>query len=161
MQNPDLVGGRSFFAFPLLDKILVMLDHDGDEIYQPMLIPIDGGFPEPTFEGFFESNYRVHLTECDPEKNIVYFGAERRDKGINEAYRGDLRTGELVKLDESVYGSFPSSPNEDHTRLMLGEGYSAGDVCYLANQLNSARKGKRYRPMDWGHPYGRHPGLGF
>jgi len=127
MQNPDLVGGRSFFVFPLLDKILVMLDHDGDENYQPMLIPIDGGFPEPAFEGFFESNYRLHLTECDPEKNIVYFYAERRDKGMNEAYRADLRTGELVKLDESVYGSFPGSPNEDHTRLMLGEGYSAGD----------------------------------
>ena len=127
MQNPDLVGGCSFFVFPLLDKILVMLDHDGDENYQPMLIPIDGGFPEPAFEGFFKSNYRVHLTECDPEKNIVYFSAERRDKGINEAYRADLRTGKLVKLDESVYGSYPGNPNDDHTRLMIGEGYSAGD----------------------------------
>ncbi len=49
MQNPDLVGGRSFFVFPRLDKILVMLDHDGDENYQPMLIPLEGGFPEPAF----------------------------------------------------------------------------------------------------------------
>ena len=30
LQNPELIGGRSFFVFPLLDKILVMLDHDGD-----------------------------------------------------------------------------------------------------------------------------------
>ena len=128
MQNPLLLENEySFYVIPLLDKILVMLDHDGDENYQPMLIPIDGGFPEPAFEGFFESNYRVHLTECDPEKNIVYFFAERRDRGMFEAYRADLRTGELFKLDESVYGSFPGSPNEDHTRLMLGEGYSAGD----------------------------------
>ncbi len=70
MQNPDLVGGYSFYVFPLLDKILVMLDHDGDENYQPMFIPIDGGFPEPAIQGFFESNYRVHLTECDIEKKL-------------------------------------------------------------------------------------------
>ena len=53
MQNPDLVGGHSFFVFPLLEKILVMLDHNGDENYQPMLIPMQGGFPEPAFEVLF------------------------------------------------------------------------------------------------------------
>jgi len=147
MQNPDLVGGYSFYVFPLLDKSLVMLDHDGDENYQPMFIPIDGGFPEPAFEGFFESNYRVHLTECDPEKNIVYFSAERRDKGINEAYHGDLRTNKLTKLDESEWGAFPSGPNEDHSRIMLGEGYSAGDsvLWMLENGKKSLLFGK---PME-------------
>ncbi|MBE3068524.1 MAG: S9 family peptidase [Chloroflexi bacterium] len=128
MQNPDLVGGYSFYVFPLLDKILVMLDHDGDENYQPMFIPIDGGFPEPAFDGFFESNYRVHLTDCDIEKNIAYFNAERRDKPIQEAYRGDLRKNKITKLEESKWGAFPYSPNEDHSRIMLGEGYSAGDI---------------------------------
>ena len=127
MQNPDLVGGYSFFVFPLLDKILVMLDHDGDENYQPMLIPIDGGFPEPAFNGSL-ANYRVHLTECDIEKNIVYLNAERRDKGIQEAYRGDLRTNVLTKLDESEWGANPFSPNADHSRILLGDGYSAGDI---------------------------------
>ena len=130
MQNPELVEGRSFYVFPLLEKILVMLDHDGDENYQPVLIPIEGGFPEPAFDGYFETNHRVHLSECDPEKNIVYFSAERKDKGLNEAYRGDLRTGKLIKLDESVYGSIPFSPDKDHIRLILGEGYSAGDVVF-------------------------------
>jgi pimeloyl-ACP methyl ester carboxylesterase len=127
LQNPELIGGYSFYVFPLLEKILVMLDQDGDENYQPMLIPIDGGFPEPAFAGFFAANYRVHLNDCDPEKNIAYFAAERKDKGMNEAYHGNLRTGELRKLDESVYGSFPVNPNEAHTRLLLAEGYSAGD----------------------------------
>ncbi len=78
MQNPGLVGGYSFCVFPLLDKILVMLDHDGDENYQPMVIPIEGGFPEPAFDHFF-SRHRVHLTSFDHEKNIVYFCAEQRD----------------------------------------------------------------------------------
>ena len=126
LQNPDLVGGYSFFVFPILDKILIMLDRDGDENYQPMLIPLEGGFPEPAFDDFF-AKHRVHLTDCDIEKNIVYFNAERRDKPIQEAYRGDLRKNILTKLDASEWGAYPSSPNEDHTRILLGDGYSAGD----------------------------------
>ena len=71
MQNPLLLeGGSSFYVFPLLDKILVMLDRDGDEIYQPMFIPIDGGFPEPAFGDSF-ANHRVHLTDCDIERSIA------------------------------------------------------------------------------------------
>jgi hypothetical protein len=53
--------------FPELGKILVMVDQDGDENYQPMLIPIQGGFPEPAFQNIFKE-YRVHLSECDPDK---------------------------------------------------------------------------------------------
>ena len=127
MQNPDLVGGFSFFVFPLLDRILVMLDHDGDENYQPMWIPLDGGFPEPAFDNVLEK-HRVHLTECDIEKNIVYLSAERRDKGIQEAYRGDLRGNTLTKLGESPWGAYPGGPNEDHTRVFLADGYTAGDI---------------------------------
>ncbi len=127
MQNPDLVGGYSFYVFPLLDKILVMLDHDGDENYQPMLIPINGGFPEPAFDGAL-TNHRVHLTECDIEKNIIYLNAERRDIGLQEAYRGDLRSNVLTKLAESEWGATPSSPNADHTKILIWDGYSAGDT---------------------------------
>ncbi len=87
LQNPELIGGRSFHVFPNLGKILVMIDRDGDENYQPMLIPIEGGFPEPAFDNFFAS-YRVHLTVCDDEQDIVYLTAERRDKPLNETYRG-------------------------------------------------------------------------
>jgi pimeloyl-ACP methyl ester carboxylesterase len=146
MQNPDLVGGYSFYVIPLLDKILVMLDRDGDENYQPMYIPIEGGFPEPAFDNFL-ADYRVHLTECDIEKNIAYFDAERRDKPIHEGYRGDLRTNQLTKLDEAEWGSFPSSPNDDHSRIMLGEGYSAGDnvLWMLENGKKSLLFGK---PID-------------
>ncbi len=146
MQNPELVGGYSFFVFPLLNKILVMLDHDGDENYQPMLIPIEGGFPESAF-GNFLKDHRVHLADCDIEKNIVYFSAERRDKGINEAYRGDLRINTLAKLAESEWGAYPGGPNEDHTRLLLQDGYTVGDtVLYL---LENGQKSVLYgKPLD-------------
>ena len=126
LQNPELIGGRSFCAFPLLNKILVMLDHDGDENYQPTLIPIDGGFPEPAFDDFLK-DYRVHLTSCDVEKNIVYLNAERRDKGMNEAYRGDLRSNTLTRLAESEWGAWPANPNADHSRVFLADGYTTGD----------------------------------
>src|SRR5688500_1100363 len=78
LQNPLLMGGLSFFVFLKIEKILVMIDRDGDENYQPMIIPMQGGFPEPSFKNFF-AEYRVHLGECDIEKNIVYLFAERRD----------------------------------------------------------------------------------
>ncbi|MEZ0394906.1 MAG: prolyl oligopeptidase family serine peptidase [Anaerolineales bacterium] len=131
LQNPDLVGGYAFYVFPRLDKILVMLDRDGDENYQPMLIPLDGGYPEPAFDNFF-AHHRVHLTDCDIEKNLVYFNAERRDKPVQEAYRGDLRTNTLEKLAESEWGAYPGAPDKDHRRLFLVDGYTMGDsVLYL------------------------------
>ncbi|MCS7010908.1 MAG: prolyl oligopeptidase family serine peptidase [Anaerolineales bacterium] len=131
LQNPHLVGGYLFYVFPLLDKILVMLDRDGDENYQPMLIPIDGGYPEPAFDNYF-AGYRVHLLECEPEKNLAYFSAERRDRSLHETYRGDLRTGRLEKLDESEWGAYPSAPDSNHRRLFLVDGYTVGDsVLYL------------------------------
>ena len=150
MQNPELIGGRSFFVFPLLDKILVMLDRDGDENYQPMLIPLEGGFPEPAFDNFFEK-YRLHLGGCDIDRNIVYFNAERRDKPIQEAYRANLRTGKLEKLDESEWGAVPSGYSEDHSKVFIVEGYTMGDsVLYL---LENGRKSLLFgKPLDQRKP---------
>jgi pimeloyl-ACP methyl ester carboxylesterase len=131
LQNPQLIGGLSFYVFPKIDKVLVMIDKDGDENYQPMLIPIAGGFPEHAFNNFF-AEYRVHLSECDNEKNIVYLFAERRDKALNETYRGDLKTGKLTKVAESEFGLIVAAHDNDHKKLLLGTGYTVGDsVLYL------------------------------
>jgi pimeloyl-ACP methyl ester carboxylesterase len=150
MQNPELVGGGSFFVFPRLDKILVMLDHDGNENYQPMLIPINGGFPEPAFEAFFE-RHRLHLGECDIDNNIVYLNAERHDAPIQEAYRGDLRTNMFEKLDESEWGAFPAGYFEDHSKVFIVDGYTMGDsVLYL---LENGRKSLLFgKPLDQRNP---------
>lgn len=134
LQNPHLIGGQSFYVFPEMSQILVMIDRDGDENYQPMLIPLDGGFPEPAFKNFF-AKYRVHLGECDREKGIVYLQAERRDKPLIELYRGDLKTNKLTKLASSPFGYGVGDHSKDHTRLLLGTGYSVGDsVFYLWNK---------------------------
>ncbi len=126
LQNPHLIGGLSFYVFSKLKKILVMIDKDGDENYQPMLIPLDGGFPEPSFDNFF-AEYRVHLGECDPEKGIAYFGAERRDIPMIETYRGDLKTGKLTKVAEYQFGLGVAAHSKDHNKLLLGTGYTVGD----------------------------------
>jgi len=126
LQNPDLIGGYSYCVFPKIKKILVMIDHDGDENYQPMLIPIDGGFPEASFGNYFV-NHRVHLGLCDKDKNIVYFFAERRDAPIQETYRANIKTDELIKMGDSPWGFFPAAYNKSHTQTLIGEGYTVGD----------------------------------
>lgn len=139
LQNPLLIGGYSFCVFPELDKILVMIDRDGDENYQPMLIPLEGGFPVPAFDNFF-AEYRTHLIEDDPEKGIVYLLAERRDKAIQETYRGDLKRGRLTKIAESEWGLLPAAYSKNHSQLLLQTGYSVGDdVLYLWSKRGQKR----------------------
>jgi pimeloyl-ACP methyl ester carboxylesterase len=131
LQNPHLIDGHSFYVFPNLEKILVMIDKDGDENYQPMLIPIEGGFPEPAFEGYF-SNYRVHLGDCDPENNKIYLIAESQDEQLITAFQGDLETGDLVSIGTSKWGSYPAGHSPDHRMALLIESYTVGDhVVYL------------------------------
>lgn len=131
LQNPHLIGGKSFYVFQNLGRILAMIDKDGDENYQPMLIPLEGGFPEPAFKNFFAS-YRVHLGECDGERGIVYLHAERRDKPWEETWRGDLKTGKLTRIAEGEFGFNVGAYSRDHKKLLLGTGYTVGDsVLYL------------------------------
>lgn len=131
LQNPELIGGRAYQVFAKLGKILVMIDKDGDENYQPMLIPIEGGFPEPAFGSAFDE-YRVHCTDCDPDRGLVYFSAESRKEQNNEAFQGDLATGRLEKLGESRWGCWPDGVNADHTKAILIDSYTVGDhVLYL------------------------------
>ncbi len=128
MQNPELLeGGHAYFVFSKLGKILVMLDKDGDENYQPMLIPLRGGYPEPAFGKFFE-NYRVHLGDSDPKKQICYFSAESRQAQLNETFIGDLGTRRLLKIGQSQWGAYPDAHNKDHSKVVLVDGYSAGDI---------------------------------
>jgi pimeloyl-ACP methyl ester carboxylesterase len=131
LPNPGLIEGRPFCVFPLLDQILVMLDHDGDEIYQPMLIPVEGGFPEPAFADSFTGRV-LRLGECDPDRNLLYFNAERLDEPLQEAWRCDLRTKKIEKLAESKWGAFPSGLVEDHSKVFISDFYTFGDtVLYL------------------------------
>ncbi len=126
LQNPHLVDGYAFYVFPRLGQILLMLDHDGDENYQPMLVPLAGGFPEPAFGGQLAS-YRVHATRADPEHDIVYFVAESRAETMKVSIRAHLATGRLDRLAQGPWPRVPDGVSADHSQVVLTEGYTQGD----------------------------------
>ena len=91
LQNPELLGGMAFCALPELDRIVLMLDQDGDENYQPRVIPLDGGFPEPLNEDVF-GGMRTHLVDVDEE-----YGNRLRVRRVargGEALRNTDRPGD-------------------------------------------------------------------
>ncbi len=133
LQNPELVGNL-YQVFPKLGKILIMLDKDGNEDYKPMFIPLEGGYPEPVFGNQFD-DYRLYLGDTYPDKNLIYLGAASHKKAWNLSYRANLETGELTELYASEHGAGGGTPNADHTKAILIEGYTAGDhVVYLWEQ---------------------------
>ncbi|PTM58586.1 S9 family peptidase [Desmospora activa] len=131
LQNPDLIGGEAYRVFPDLGKILVMIDSDGDENYQPMLIPQEGGFPEAAFAEAL-AEYRVHLAAADSETGNVYFSAESRRESIRVAFRGNLTTGSLQKMFQSSWDPWVAGVAKDHSQAIIMDSYTMGDhVLYL------------------------------
>lgn len=134
LQNPTLVSGDSFHVFPGLNQIVVMIDRDGDENYLPTTIPLEGGYPEPTFGSAFD-DFRVSMGRCDPETNTAYFIAQSRKEPILETHQGTLANGQLALMGASPYGLVPVAVNDFHTRALLVESYTVGDhVAYLWEQ---------------------------
>lgn len=146
LQNPILVGGYLYYVFPKLRRILLMLDRNGDENYQPMFVPMDGGLPEPAFGDAF-ADHRVHLTLVDTDRNMAYFAAESRKEQMLYAYQSNLARKNLVRLGQSPWGSLPDAVAEDHARAVLIDGYTAGD-----NVLYLWRKGAGERTLLHGKP---------
>src|ERR671918_111348 len=66
LLTPELLNGPAFVALPDLGVIVVMLDRAGDELFQPCVIPIDGGDPEPLFGDRF-AGQQVNLLELDQD----------------------------------------------------------------------------------------------
>jgi pimeloyl-ACP methyl ester carboxylesterase len=152
LQNPELMEGYSFYVFPRIGKVLVGIDNDGDEMYRPMVIPLEGGYPERAFPEITDA--RIYFYPCDEDQNKVYLLAAAVNEQIFRAYQGDLETGELVKLGESKWGSFVAGANESNTRAVLVDSYTPGDhVLYLWE------KGKEGRRLLYGTPLeDREPG---
>jgi hypothetical protein len=140
LQNPHLLEGLPFHVFPALGRILVIIDSDGDENYQPMLVPLAGGSPESAF-GEQLARHRVRLMRADPARNVVYLAAESRDEQQGRCYRGQLATGELELLGESVWGAVPMAYSADHNRVILAETMTFGDV--VLNEWHAGRAGLR------------------
>ncbi len=152
LQNPHLMNGYLYFVYPKLGKILVMLDDNGDENYQPMLIPLDGGAPEPAFADSF-SNYRCHALKCDADHNYVYITAESRQEAMLESFRCNLETGEIIKLGQSAWGVYVAGANAAHNKAVLLDGYTVADnVLYLWEGKPNQFRLLYGVPLDDRHP---------
>ncbi len=146
LQNPSLLN-QLYQVYPRLGKILIMLDHDGDENYQPMLIPLNGGYPEPAF-GEDLAPYRCQLAHYDIDSDVAYFFAEARDEPMNVTFRGNLRTGELTELYRSMYGGAATGASADNRRVPIVEGYTPGDnVLYLWEEATGQARLLNGRPL--------------
>ncbi len=155
LQNPALMNGYSFCVFSSLGKILVMMDRAGDENYQPMWVPLEGGVPQPAFGGEL-AGFRVHMERCYPEDNIVYLAAESRQEPLVTAYQVYLDSGDaLVEMAKSPWaglgkrGGYVNAVNEDHKRAVILERYSVGDdVLYLWDKERGEPELLLGKPME-------------
>jgi dipeptidyl aminopeptidase/acylaminoacyl peptidase len=127
LQNPELVGGHLFQVLPKLGLVLVMIDHDGDENYEPFLVSLDGGFPEPLAGEAFHGS-RSHLADVDLVRSVAYFASESRDEAMVYALRVELVERAVESLADSPYGAMPVAWSADHSRVVLADQYLLGDV---------------------------------
>lgn len=131
LQNPHLIDGYSFAIFPKLKKILVMIDKDGEENYQPMLIPISGGYPEEILGGYFKS-YRCHLGNFDVKQNIFYLANEEKEKPESATFQVDLNKNSIIEIFRSSGFSMAVCNTENHKKIAIIETFTVGDeILYL------------------------------
>lgn len=128
LQNPELVDGYSFVVFPHHNRILIMLDSDGDEQYQPVTIPLEGGYPQPAFSGNDFVGGRLSCAHYDLEQATVYFSAQMDEQQTMMAFRGDLVNDQVTKLGENPWGLDIAGVSPNHQAVVLASGYTAGDT---------------------------------
>src|SRR5262245_2304823 len=138
LQNPELVGGHLFHVVSGLGRIVVMIDADGDENYVPYTIPLEGGFPEPLAPETFAGG-RSHLMDVDDAREIAYFAVESRAEASTSAVRVDLATRAAETLWQSSYGANVAAWTPDHSRVVLADGYTMGDVVLYEVDSTGAR----------------------
>jgi pimeloyl-ACP methyl ester carboxylesterase len=136
----------AFRVLPQLGKILLMLDHNGDENYQPVFVPIAGGMPQPVFGDRF-AHQQVMCAACDPERNLALFAVDPRTDPMQTSYLADLRTGQLTELAHSLYGTMPVAHTPDFDAVVLMDQYTFGDEAYYL-----WRQGQGERALLLGKP---------
>jgi len=141
LPNPHLLEGAVVFCvLPALGQILLMLDCDGDENYQPVFVPIDGGLPVPVFGDRF-SGQQVLCSACDPQQGLALFNVDPRRSPWLESFRADLATRELTSLGSSLYSNAPVGHDGPMGMVLLADQYTAGDVVwYLWRQGEGERR---------------------
>ena len=147
LQNPELIEGYPFYVVPRLEQIVVMVDRDGDENYEPHAVPIEGGFPEPLAEETFGGG-RTSLLDVDLETSTAYFHIQSLEKSMMYAVRVDLETRTAETIGESTYGAFVAAWTPDHSRVVLADGYTMGDIALYELDSSGDRQVLYGTPLD-------------
>src|SRR5713226_1729503 len=113
LVNPHLMNGDNFVVLPHMGKIMVMVDKNGNENYQPSFIPMDGGFPDPIFGKDYE-NEQLSCIHCDHESNVAFFERDDRKNPEQECLLADLQTRIVTSLGRSPYGNYPIGASSDN-----------------------------------------------
>ncbi len=152
LPNPHLMNGYPYRVLPGLGKILLMLDKDGDENYQPLFLPVEGGIPEPVFGERF-AGQQVFLGEYDPESHLAFFSVDPRKSPVYQSFRVNLSTLDVIEMGGSIYGNFPIAQNESFSLAVTLESYTAGDiVLYTWEQGAGERRLLFGKPLDQRQP---------
>jgi acetyl esterase/lipase len=149
LPNPHhLEGAVVYRVLPALDKVLLMLDQDGDENYQPMFLPTEGGAPKPVWGDRF-AGQQVTCTECDAEELIALFMVDPRNNPQYQSYRVDLRSLEVEELGGSEYGNAPVSHQPGFGTVLLHDNYTLGDDCLYLWQEGAGERSLLFgKPLE-------------
>jgi pimeloyl-ACP methyl ester carboxylesterase len=140
LMTPELLGGEPFYVFPKLGKVLVMIDRNGDENYQPHFIPLDGGIPALVFGDRFAGQQLV-CSHCDPDRNVAIFNVDARTDPVQHSFLADLATLAITDLGSSIYGNVYEGANAGYSQIVLADGYTEGDAAiFLWQQGMGERK---------------------
>jgi esterase/lipase len=160
LQNPHLMLGESYVVFPKLRKILVMIDNNGDENYQPCFIPLGGGIPEPLFGEKYQKQ-QVACIHYDRDANMAYFYRDDRKTPNIECLKVDLGDLDQTSLGTSIYGNYCAGTNKDHSKIILIDGYTAADnVLYLWSEATGKREPLFGVPIEQREPKKEYPPSG-
>jgi pimeloyl-ACP methyl ester carboxylesterase len=146
LQNPHLMNGYNFRVIPQLGKILVMVDKDGDENYQPCFIPLTGGVPKPIF-GDTYTGQQLSCGLYDEKTAIAYFSIDDRKTPDQETIKVELPSLKTYSFGKSIYGNYAIGYSPNHDIVILLDVYTAND-----DVLFIWKKGDKERTLLWGTP---------
>ena len=150
LQNPYLMKPFDLYkVFPKLNKIVVMIDEDGNENYQPMMIPPAGGIPTPLFGETYHGQ-QVVCSNYDEKLNIGYFSIDdRKNPGLRtiQVSLNHNKPPVVKTLGWSKYDNTPIAYSQNHERVILHDFYSIGD-----NVVYSGTPGSQERTLLLGTP---------
>ncbi|MHA2102632.1 MAG: alpha/beta hydrolase family protein [Candidatus Hodarchaeales archaeon] len=135
LTNPVLFHGTLIYEIvPKLEKILIIIDEDGNELFQPYLVSLTtGGVPERLFGDEF-SNQQINLLDVDTDNNIAFFAIDDRKSPGYELIGFNLENRDSNSLGKTPNGLILAGYSKDYRKILALEIYGSEDqVFYLIN----------------------------